>query len=150
MRENWLIFALDQKLEIDIETLVLHSGQKFMCFVVHCHKKFWFWYQTGIVPEKVYAGIWPLLEISSLKLLHLQIWICFTTTKIGEYLHQTRVFENLVLKKCTLVLILKLWEFSRVTLANSQTQMLPSFSKTLEIRERKWEFFWALVYRPIW
>ena len=33
-----------------------------------------------------------------LKLLHLQIWICYTATKIGEYLHQTRVFENLVLK----------------------------------------------------
>ena len=50
------------------ETLVLLSGQKFVCFVVHFYEKFWFWYQTGIVPKKVYAVIWPLLEISSLKL----------------------------------------------------------------------------------
>ena len=64
---NWLIFVLDPKLEMDTETLVLHSGQKFMCFVVQFHKKFWFWYQTEIVPEKVYAMILPLLEISPLK-----------------------------------------------------------------------------------
>ena len=67
--ENWPIFALDPKLEMDTETLILHSGQKFMCFVVHFHKKFWFWYQTEIVPKKVYAAIWPILEISSLKSL---------------------------------------------------------------------------------
>ena len=66
MGENRLIFALDPNLKMDTETLVLHSGQKFMCFVVHFHKKFWFWYQTEIVPKKVYAAIWPILEISSL------------------------------------------------------------------------------------
>ena len=44
------------------ETLVLHSGQKFMCFAVHFHEKFLFWYQTGIVPENVYAAIRPVLE----------------------------------------------------------------------------------------
>ena len=57
---------------MDTETLILHSGQKFVCFVVHFHKKFWFWYQTGIVPEKAYAGIWPLLEISSLNLPYIR------------------------------------------------------------------------------
>ena len=67
---NRLIFALDPKLEMDTETLILHSGQKFMCFVVHFYEKFWFWYQTGIVPKKVYAVIWPLLEISSLNVFH--------------------------------------------------------------------------------
>ena len=59
---------MDPKLEMDAETLVLHSGQKFMCFVVHFYKKFLFWYQTGIVPEKVYATILPILEISSLNI----------------------------------------------------------------------------------
>ena len=44
-----------------------------MCFVVHFHKKFWFWYQSGIVAEKVYATIWPILEISSLKTFHLSV-----------------------------------------------------------------------------
>ena len=63
----WLIFALDQKLELAAETLVLLSGPKFMCLVVHFNKYFWFWYQTRIVPEKVYAAIWPVLEITSLK-----------------------------------------------------------------------------------
>ena len=55
-----------------------------------------------------------------------------------------------ILKNNALILILKLWEFSRVTLANSRTQTLPSFSKTLEIREREWEFsrFEGLVDRP--
>ena len=66
--ENGLIFALDPKLEMDTETLVLQSGQKFMCFEVHFCEKFWFWHQTGIVCEKVYAVVWPLLEISSLNL----------------------------------------------------------------------------------
>ena len=54
---------------MDTETLVLPSGQKFMCFVVQFHENFRFWYQTGNVPEKVYAVIWPFLEISSLKSL---------------------------------------------------------------------------------
>ena len=65
--ENRLIFALDPKLEVDAETLVLHSGPKFLCLVVYFYKHFWFWYQTGIVSEKVYAAIWPVLEITSLK-----------------------------------------------------------------------------------
>ena len=67
MGANRLIFALDPKLEMDTETLVLHLGQKFMCFVVHFYEKFLLWHQTRIVPEKVYAMIWLLLEISSLK-----------------------------------------------------------------------------------
>ena len=37
-----------------------------------------------------------------------------------------------------LVLVLELWEISRVTLVNSQTQTLPSFSKILEIWEWEW------------
>ena len=55
-----------------------------------------------------------------------------------------------ILKNNALILVLKLWEFLRVTLANSQTQTLPSFSKTLKIREREWEFsrFEGLIDRP--
>ena len=67
--ENQLIFALEPKLELDAETIVLHSGPKLLCFVVHFYKYFWFWYQTGIVSEKVYAVVWSVLEISSLKFL---------------------------------------------------------------------------------
>ena len=65
--ENWRIFALDPKQELDAETLVLPSGPKFLCFVVQFYKYIWFWYQTKIVPEKVYAMIWPILEITSLE-----------------------------------------------------------------------------------
>ena len=65
--ENWLIFALDPNLELDAETLVFHSGPKFLCFLVDFYKYFWFWCQTEIVSEKVYAVIWPVLEITSLK-----------------------------------------------------------------------------------
>ena len=65
--EIWLIFALDPKLKLAAETLVFQSDQKFLCFVVQFHEKFWFLYQTRIVPEKVYARIWPVLEITSLK-----------------------------------------------------------------------------------
>ena len=32
---NRLIFALDPKCELDAETLILPSGPKFSCFVVH-------------------------------------------------------------------------------------------------------------------
>ena len=55
-----------------------------------------------------------------------------------------------ILKNNALILILKLWKFSRLTLANFQTQTLPSFSKTLEIREQEWEFsrFEGLVDPP--
>ena len=52
---NQLIFAFDPKLEMDAETLVLHSGPKFLCFIVYFYKYFWFWYQTGILSEKVLA-----------------------------------------------------------------------------------------------
>ena len=62
---NCLIFVLNQKVELDAKTLVLHSGPKFMCFEVHFYKHFWFWYQTDIDSEKVYAVIWPVLEITS-------------------------------------------------------------------------------------
>ena len=65
--ENWLIFALDPNLELDAETLVFHSGPKFLCFLVDFYKYFWFWCQTEIVSEKVYAVIWPVLKITSLK-----------------------------------------------------------------------------------
>ena len=65
---NQLIFALDPKVEMETETLVLHSGPKFLCFVVHFYKYFRFWYQTEIVSKKVYAVIRPVLEITSLNL----------------------------------------------------------------------------------
>ena len=32
---NWLIFALDPKQDLNIETLILPSGPKFLCFEVH-------------------------------------------------------------------------------------------------------------------
>ena len=32
---NLIIIALDPKVELDAETLVLHSGSKFLCFLVH-------------------------------------------------------------------------------------------------------------------
>ena len=67
---NRLIFALDPKRKLDAETLVLHSGPKFLCFVVHLYKYFLFWYQTENVSKKVYAVIWPVLEITSLKSSH--------------------------------------------------------------------------------
>ena len=61
-----------------------------------------------------------------------------------------RVFEVFSGILEIIALVLELWEISRVTLANSQTQMLPSFSKTLKIREREWEFsrFEGLIDRP--
>ena len=65
--ENWLIFALEPKLELDAETLILHSGPKFLCFVGPFYKYLWFWYQTKIGFEKNYAMIWPVLEITPLK-----------------------------------------------------------------------------------
>ena len=38
--ENRLIFDLDLKRELDTETLVLHSGPKFLRFEVHFYKYF--------------------------------------------------------------------------------------------------------------
>ena len=55
--ENWLIFALEPKQELDAESLVLHLGPKFLYLGVHFYKYFWFWYQREIVSEKVYAVI---------------------------------------------------------------------------------------------
>ena len=49
---NQPIFALDPQRKLDAETLVLHSGSKFLCFVVYFYKYFWFWYQTDIVSKK--------------------------------------------------------------------------------------------------
>ena len=49
---NRLIFALDSKLDMDAETLILHSGPKFLCFLVHFDIYFWFWYQTEIMSKK--------------------------------------------------------------------------------------------------
>ena len=63
---NQLIFALDPKVKLDTETLVLHSGPKILCVLVHSNMYFWFMYQTEIVSKKVYAVIWPVLEITSL------------------------------------------------------------------------------------
>ena len=65
--ENRLIFALDPKLKLDAETLILHSVPKFLYFVEHLYKYFWFWYQTEIVSDKTYAVIWSVSEITSLK-----------------------------------------------------------------------------------
>ena len=67
--EIWLIFALNPKLKTTAETFVFQSHKKFLCFVIQFHDKFWFWCQTRILSKKVYAGIYPLLEITSLKFL---------------------------------------------------------------------------------
>ena len=71
--EIWLIFALDPKLNSAAETLPFQPGPKFLYFVVHFFEKVWFWCQIKIVPEKVYAGIWPVLEITSLNYFLSQI-----------------------------------------------------------------------------
>ena len=65
-----LIFTLDPKQELDAETVVLRSGQKFSCFVVHFCKYVCFGYKRKIVSKKVYALIWPVLEIASLNTLY--------------------------------------------------------------------------------
>ena len=69
----WLIFALDPKLKTAAEALIFQSGPKFLCFVVQFYKKFWFWCQTRIVPEKTYAKIWPVLEITPLNVWYLDL-----------------------------------------------------------------------------
>ena len=71
---NWFIFASGLTLELDAKSLVLHSGPKLLCFVVHLYKYFWFWYQTEIVSKKVYAMIWLFLEIISLKYFDSFLW----------------------------------------------------------------------------
>ena len=65
---NWLIFALDPEVELDAETLVLHSGPKFMCLLVHFYRYIWFWNQTEIVSKKIYAVICSVLKITSLNI----------------------------------------------------------------------------------
>ena len=77
-----------------IETPVLHSGQKFMCFVVNFHRMFWFWYKTGIVSKKVYAVIRRLLEISSLN-------VCRTESeaKYCKYYEYQNVTKTLITSK---------------------------------------------------
>ena len=78
--ENCLIFALDPNLELDAETLVFHSGPKLLCFLVDFYKYFWFWCQTEIMSEKVYAVIWPVLEITSLNLQQILKFPLFLVT----------------------------------------------------------------------
>ena len=88
--ENWLIFALDPNLELDAETLVFHSGPKFLCFLVDFYKYFWFWCQTENVSKKVYAAIWPVLEITSLKVnvsLHEISWKNVKPKSSSKYFH---------------------------------------------------------------
>ena len=95
--EIWLIFALDPKLNSAAETLPFQPGQKFLYFVVHFFEKVWFWCQTKIVPEKVYAGIWPVLEITSLNSWNfvLCFWIILPTQR---YSHIKRLLKMLVKK----------------------------------------------------
>ena len=57
VEENQLIVVLELKLKLDAVTLVLNSGPKFLCFIVPFYKYLWFWYQTEIDSEKVYAVI---------------------------------------------------------------------------------------------
>ena len=89
---NWLIFALDPKYELDAETLVLHSGSKSLCFLVHSHMYLWFWYQTEIVSKKVYAVILPVLEITSLNFGKLDL-ICTGLDPIWSTLIQCTFAE---------------------------------------------------------
>ena len=118
---NRLIFALDPKLELDAETLVLHSGPKFLCLVVHFYKYFWFWCQTRLVSEKVYAAFWLVLEITSLKIFHSPIflknfkWIDKGQTYIHKYERSNlKVKMNLLLltKSKTFLYYLK-YKFSQ-------------------------------------
>ena len=58
--EIWLIFALDPKVEMENETLVLDSVSKLMCLVVATFSLIvLISVPTGIVYKKVYVAIWP-------------------------------------------------------------------------------------------
>ena len=74
LREILPIFALGPKLKLAGEAFLLYSSPKFMCLVIHFHKFFWFWCKTGIVAEKVYAAICPVLKITSLKDFHFPLF----------------------------------------------------------------------------
>ena len=69
-----VFFALDLKLDWATVILVLTSAPKLLWLVVCFDKQFWFWYETDIVPENSYSGIWPFLEILSF-ILDLQILV---------------------------------------------------------------------------
>ena len=77
-------FCLGPKMEMDTETLISHYGQIFMCFVVQFHENFRFWYQTGNVPDKVYAVIWSPLDTSSLDVWGFtsSIWFFHSVTQV--------------------------------------------------------------------
>ena len=55
---------------------------------------------------------------------------------MGQFLRILRESSG-ILKIIALILVLEPLDTLRVTLVNSQTQSLPSFSKILEIRERE-------------
>ena len=107
----WLIFALDPKLKTAAEALIFQSGPKFLCFVVQFYKKFWFWCQTRIVPEKIYAKIWPVLEITSLKCLfpslidatYLSMWTIRFPTLPTSYIVYCVAFNHNQFLSCTLL-----------------------------------------------
>ena len=65
--EKLAIFALCPKLDLANVTFILTSASKFLWLVIHFDKLFWFWYETEIVTENSYSGIWPFLEIRTLK-----------------------------------------------------------------------------------
>ena len=66
--ENSLSIPALPKLEKVREILVLHSGPKFMCWVVYiCKLEVCILVPNTIAPEKVYAAIQPILEITSPK-----------------------------------------------------------------------------------
>ena len=86
------------------------------------------------------------------------LWPCFIAITYEPSFEISRVFSKLLpsfspqtlrIFEFILILVLELWENSRVTLANSWTQMLLSFSKNLEVREWEWESsrFWGLIDR---
>ena len=63
------IFAFDSKLDQATETLVLTSASKFLWLALNFDRKLWFSNETEIVLENSYSGIWPFLEIHTLKFL---------------------------------------------------------------------------------
>ena len=54
---NRLIFALDPKLALDAETLVSHSGPKFLCFVVNFNCTFDFGTKQKLCPKNLCSDL---------------------------------------------------------------------------------------------
>ena len=139
LREKLVIFALDPKLDWATLTLVLASAQKFLWLVVHFDKKFLILVWNRNCARKYCSGIWPFLEIHTLKYFVKSLFLELHSNLSSLYMKGSYLTSLLVFLTSFSPLCLLFWQQKTllfcITSSKSQVEL---WFRAFKWKPKKW------------